>query len=76
MTPALALVGLNFDRNVEALSRAYIYLPQRGRNVMVDVRGIHAALDHAYDAHRLVEELVHRRLFASEAEADAARGGS
>ncbi len=76
VTPALALVGLNFDRNVEALSRAYIYLPQRGRNVMVDVRGIHAALDHAYDAHRLVEELVHRRLFASEAEADAARGGS
>ncbi len=54
----LELVGLNFDRNVEALSRAYIYLPERGqRNVVVDVRAIREALADVYHADRLVEEL-------------------
>ena len=53
----LQLLGLNFDRNVEGLSRAYIYLPERGRNVMVDVRAIREALAHVYGAGRIVKEL-------------------
>jgi hypothetical protein len=72
VTPELALVGLNFDRNMEGLSRDFIYLPERGRNVMVDVRAIQAALDHVYDADRIVRELVTGQLFRSEQEADAA----
>ncbi|HSM16454.1 MAG TPA: S46 family peptidase [Gemmatimonadales bacterium] len=72
VTPDLALVGLNFDRNMEGLSRDFIYLPERGRNVMVDVRAIQAALDHVYDADRIVRELVTGQLFRSEQEADAA----
>ena len=70
MTKELALGGLNFDRNVQGLSRDYIYLPERGRNVMVDARAVHAALDYVYDAHRIVWELVTGRLFATEGEAD------
>lgn len=58
VTPALELVGLNFDRNIEGLSRDFIYLPQRGRNVMVDVRAIHAALQYGYGADRIVVELT------------------
>lgn len=72
VTPELALVGLNFDRNMEGLSRDFIYLPERGRNVMVDVRAIQAALDHVYDADRIVRELTTGRLYHSEEEADAA----
>jgi hypothetical protein len=72
VTPELALVGLNFDRNMEGLSRDFIYLPERGRNVMVDVRAVQAALDHVYDADRIVQELTTGRLFRSEQEADAA----
>jgi hypothetical protein len=73
VTRELRLVGLNFDRNVDALVRDYLYLPERGRNVMVDVRAIHAALDVVYDADRVVRELVTGRLFRTEAEADADR---
>jgi hypothetical protein len=58
VTPALELVGLNFDRNIEGLSRDFIYLPQQGRNVMVDVRAIHAALQYGYGADRIVTELT------------------
>ncbi len=72
VTPDQALVGLNFDRNIQGLSRDFIYLPERGRNVMVDVRAIRAALDEVYDADRIVEELQTGRLFETEAEADAA----
>jgi hypothetical protein len=72
VTPDLALVGLNFDRNIEGLSRDYIYLPERGRNIMVDVRAVHAALDHVYDADRIVRELETGRLFRTEQEADVA----
>jgi hypothetical protein len=68
VTPDLALVGLNFDRNVEGLSRDFIYLPDRGRNMMVDVRAIQAALDHVYDADRIVQELLTGRLFRTEAD--------
>ncbi len=73
VTKELALVGLNFDRNVQGLSRDYIYLPERGRNIMVDARAVYAALDHAYDADRIAQELLTGRLFATEAEADRAR---
>ena len=58
VTRDLRLVGLNFDRNINALVRDYIYLPERGRNVMVDVRAVQQALDHVYDADHVVRELV------------------
>lgn len=73
VTADLALVGLNFDRNIEGLSRDFIYLPDRGRNVMVDVRAVHAALDHAYEAHRIVAELESGRLSGNGGEADVTR---
>ncbi|MGD8699243.1 MAG: S46 family peptidase [Gemmatimonadales bacterium] len=71
VTPQLDLVGLNFDRNIEGLSRDFIYLPERGRNIMVDARAIRAALDHVYDADRIVLELQTGGLFATEEAADA-----
>jgi hypothetical protein len=58
VTRDLRLVGLNFDRNIDALVRDYIYLPERGRNVMVDVRAIQAALETVYGARRVVTELL------------------
>lgn len=58
VTKDLRLVGLNFDRNIDALVRDYIYLPERGRNVMVDVRAIQAALQQVYGAQRVVTELL------------------
>ncbi len=73
VTKDLAIVGLNFDRNIQGLSRDFIYLPERGRNIMVDVRAIQAALDHAYDADRILMEAVTGTLYRTEAEADAAR---
>jgi hypothetical protein len=57
VTPDLELVGLNFDRNIDGLSRDFIYLPARGRNVMVDVRAIREALDEVYGAERILQEL-------------------
>jgi hypothetical protein len=73
--PDLSIVGLNFDRNIEGMSRDFIYLPERGRNIMVDVRAIREAMDKAYDADRIVQEFLTHRLFRTEAEADAAVGG-
>jgi hypothetical protein len=73
VTKRLELVGLNFDRNIEGLSRDFIYLPERGRNIMVDARAIEAALDHVYDLDRIVREVRTGRLFATEEEADRAR---
>jgi hypothetical protein len=58
LTPGLEIVGINFDRNLEGLSRDFIYLPERGRNIMVDVRAVTASLRHAYGGHRLLEELA------------------
>ena len=55
--PDMELVGINFDRNINGLSRDFIYLPEQGRNVMVDVRAIRAALEHVYGADRILEEL-------------------
>jgi len=72
VTPDLEVVGLNFDRNIEGLSRDFIYLPERGRNVMVDVRAIREALDVAYDLDRILAEAETGRLFRTEAEADRA----
>jgi len=71
VTRDLALVGLNFDRNIEGLSRDFIYLPERGRNIMVDVRAIREALDQVYDADRIVLEITTGRMVRTEAEADA-----
>jgi hypothetical protein len=71
--PDLSIVGLNFDRNIEGLSRDFIYLPARGRNVMVDVRAILAAMDHVYDGDRIVQELTTGRLVQTEQEADRPR---
>ena len=68
VTKDLRLVGLNFDRNIDALVRDYIYLPERGRNVMVDVRAIQAALDKVYGAHRVVSELLTGQLGANDAQ--------
>ncbi len=70
---ALEIVGLNFDRNIEGLTRDFIYLPERGRNIMVDVRAILEALDDVYDADRIVVELTTGRLHPTERDADAAR---
>jgi hypothetical protein len=56
ITPDLHIVGLNFDRNIEGLSRDYVYT-LRGRNIMVDVRAVMAALRNVYHADRLVQEL-------------------
>lgn len=69
ITADLEIVGLNFDRNIEGLSRDFIYLPEQGRNVMVDVRAITEALDVVYDADRIVQELVTGQLVADEADA-------
>jgi hypothetical protein len=57
VTRALEIVGFNFDRNIEGLSRDYIYLPERGRNIMVDVRAIRASLAGVYGLERIVTEL-------------------
>ena len=57
VTPDLELVGLNFDRNINGLSRDFIYLPEQGRNVMVDVRAVRAALEHVYKSDRILAEL-------------------
>ena len=72
VTPELELVGLNFDRNINGLSRDFIYLPEQGRNVMVDVRAIRASLDVVYDLDRIVAEIESGVLYETEAEADAA----
>ncbi len=54
----LQLVGLNFDRTIEGLLRDYLYLPNRGRNVMVDARAIIESLRNVYDQDEIAEELV------------------
>lgn len=70
----LRVVGLAFDGNVESLPGDFIFLPEEGnRCVAVDARGILAALDHVYDADRIVLELTTGRLVETEAEADALR---
>ena len=60
VTKDLELVGLNFDRNINGLSRDYVYLPERGRNVMVDVRAIAESLRTVYRAQRVYDEIMGR----------------
>jgi Peptidase S46 len=52
------IVGVNFDRNVHALSRNFFFDDKQGRNVMVDVRGIQEALRNLYGATALADELI------------------
>ena len=73
VTPALELVGLNFDRNIEGLSRDYIYLPEQGRNMMVDVRAIWASLARVYHADRILYELETGKVAVGQKEAAKAR---
>ena len=75
LTRELRIVGLNFDRNIEGLSRDFIYLPERGRNIMVDTRAIRHTLDVVYDADRIVLEIDTGELVESEAEADRVGSG-
>lgn len=62
VTKDLRLVGLNFDRNINALVRDYLYLPERGRNVMVNMQAIQEALTYVYHADRVVRELTTGRM--------------
>ena len=71
VTRNLEIVGLNFDRNIEGLSRDYIYLPDRGRNIMVDMRAVKETLDKIYDADRIVLELTTGTMAETEEAADA-----
>jgi len=48
-------------------------MPERGRNIMVDVRAIRETLDKVYDADRIVLEILTGQLARTEAEADAIR---
>jgi hypothetical protein len=57
VTKSLEIVGLNFDRNINGLSRDYVYLPEKGRNIMVDVRAIAESLRSVYQADRILREL-------------------
>jgi len=54
----LELVGVVFDSNMEALPNEYLYRTKGARAISVDVRGILEALDHVYEADRLVEEVT------------------
>jgi hypothetical protein len=52
------IVGVNFDRNMQALPRNFFYEDKVGRNVAVDVRGIQEALRNLYGATALADELI------------------
>jgi hypothetical protein len=52
------IVGVNFDRNMQALPRNFFFDDKAGRNVSVDVRGIQEALRHVYGATALADELL------------------
>jgi len=51
------LVGINFDRNVEGLGRAYAYQEETGRAIAVHSAGIIEALRKMYGADKLADEL-------------------
>ena len=55
---AAEIVGVNFDRNVQALPRNFFFEDKVGRNISVDVRGIQEALRHLYGATALADELL------------------
>jgi hypothetical protein len=52
------IVGVNFDRNMQALPRNFFFDDKAGRNVSVDVRGIQEALGNLYGATALADELI------------------
>jgi hypothetical protein len=52
------IVGVNFDRNMQALPRNFFFEDKVGRNISVDVRGIQEALRHLYGATALADELL------------------
>jgi hypothetical protein len=52
------IVGVNFDRNLQALPRNFFFEDKVGRNISVDVRGIQEALRHIYGATALADELL------------------
>ncbi len=54
----LRVVGLVFDSNYEALGNDYLYRPERGRTISVDVRAMIEALRVVYGADRLLDELI------------------
>jgi len=54
----LEVVGVVFDSNIEALPNKYLYQTNGPRAISVDARGILEALEHVYEAERVVEELV------------------
>ncbi|MDP2479994.1 MAG: S46 family peptidase, partial [Candidatus Palauibacterales bacterium] len=53
-------VGVAFDGNIEQLPNNYLFRDERGRTVAVDAAGITEALEHAYHARALVDELLGR----------------
>ena len=54
----LEIVGLVFDGNIESLPNVYVFSDRAARAVSVDSRGILEALEHIYDADRLVAEVT------------------
>jgi hypothetical protein len=58
VNPQGEIVGVNFDRNVQAISRNFFFDDKQGRNVSVDVRGIQEALRDLYGATALANELI------------------
>ncbi len=66
---------LSIEDHPESLERALLAarLADFQRYLGPDYPVTLAALDHAYDADRIVQELMTGRLFATEAEADRAR---
>ncbi len=55
------VVGLIFDGNIQSLSNDFLYSDRQARAVSVDSRGILEALDKAYGAKRLLQELNRAR---------------
>jgi hypothetical protein len=53
-------VGVAFDGNIEQLPNEYLFRDATARTVAVDAAGITEALEHAYHAQRLVDELLGR----------------
>ncbi len=58
INPALEIMGLLFDGNIESLSGDFIYTTGRARSVSVLSVAILEALKHIYHADRLVTELT------------------
>jgi hypothetical protein len=58
VNPSGEIVGVNFDRNIQALPRNFFFDDKAGRNVSVDVRGIQEALRNLYGARALADELI------------------